>query len=73
MGLRGRARWQKPSAEEKLAITAACQRLIADVLTPRYLPEIKPTKFNYPIAIYGKWHGTNTGSSRATARTERTP
>ena len=47
----------KPSADEKAAITAACERLIADVLTPRYLPEIKPTKFNYPIAIYGKWHG----------------
>lgn len=47
----------KPSAEEKLAITAACEQLIADVLKPRFLPEIKPTKFNYAIAIYGKWHG----------------
>jgi hypothetical protein len=24
---------------------------------PRFLPEIRPTQFNYPIAIYGKWHG----------------
>jgi hypothetical protein len=24
---------------------------------PRFLPEIRPTEFNYPIAIYGKWHG----------------
>ena len=61
----GRKQWvyagaragNKPTAGEKLAITAACERLIADVLKPRYLPEIKPTKFNYPIAIYGKWHG----------------
>jgi hypothetical protein len=47
----------KPSAEEKLAITAACERFLADVLKPRYLPAIEPTEFNYPIAIYGKWHG----------------
>jgi hypothetical protein len=47
----------KPRPEEKLAITAACKRLIADVLLPHYLPEITPTDFNYPIAIYGKWHG----------------
>ena len=24
---------------------------------PQFLPEILPTEFNYPIAIYGKWHG----------------
>src|SRR3981081_1075194 len=48
---------KKPSFHEKLAITAACDRLITDVLLPRYLPEIKPTEFNYPVAIYGKWHG----------------
>jgi hypothetical protein len=47
----------KPSAGEKLAITAACERFIADVLKPRFLPEIRPTKFNYPIDLYGKWHG----------------
>ena len=46
-----------PRPEGKAAITAACERLIADVLLPRYLPEITPTEFNYPIAIYGKWHG----------------
>ena len=48
---------KKPSFHEKLAITAACDRLITDVLLPRYLPEIMPTEFNYPVAIYGKWHG----------------
>jgi hypothetical protein len=47
----------KPRPEEKIAITAACERLIAGVLLPRHLPKITPTEFNYPIAIYGKWHG----------------
>jgi hypothetical protein len=47
----------KPSDREKLAIAAACERLIAEVLKPRYLPSIEPTEFNYPVAIYGKWHG----------------
>ena len=23
---------------------------------PRFLPEIRPTPFNYPVAIHGKWH-----------------
>jgi hypothetical protein len=48
---------KKPPPNEKAAITAACEKLIADVLKPRFLPEIRPTEFNYPIAIYGKWHG----------------
>ena len=47
----------KPRPQHKAAITNACERLIADVLLPRYLPKITPTEFNYPIAIYGKWHG----------------
>jgi hypothetical protein len=47
----------KPSAADKLAITAACEKLIVDVLRPRCLPEVRPTQFNYPIAISGKWHG----------------
>ncbi len=47
----------KPSAAEKSAIIAACERLVAEVLKPRYLPEIRPTEFNYPVDIYGKWHG----------------
>ena len=46
-----------PTPDIKRAITTACERVIRDVLLPRYLPEIEPTKFNYPIAIYGKWHG----------------
>ncbi len=27
------------------------------MLKPRYLPRIEPTSFNYPVDIYGKWHG----------------
>jgi hypothetical protein len=46
----------KPPAGEKLAITTACEKFIAEVLKPRFLPAICPTEFNYPIAIYGKWH-----------------
>ena len=48
----------KPSPAEKAAITAACERLIAEQLRPRFLPEIRPsTMFNYPVAIEGKWLG----------------
>jgi hypothetical protein len=39
------------------AIIAACEKFIAEVLRPRFLPEIRPTAFNYPVAIDGKWHG----------------
>jgi hypothetical protein len=46
----------KPPAGEKLAITAACEKFIAEVLKPRFLPAICPNEFNCPIAIYGKWH-----------------
>ncbi|HVC59145.1 MAG TPA: hypothetical protein VND19_02130 [Acetobacteraceae bacterium] len=48
----------KPSPGEKSVITTACETFIADVLTPRFLPEICPsTEFNFPVAIYGKWLG----------------
>ncbi len=48
----------KPSPGEKATITAACVRFIADVLTPRYLPEIRPTEnYNNPGALHGNWHG----------------
>ncbi len=45
----------KPTENEKLAIVAACEAFIRDVLKPRFLPEIKPTEFNYPIDIFGDW------------------
>ncbi|WP_245439594.1 hypothetical protein [Microvirga aerophila] len=39
-----------------MAITTACERLLAEVLRPRFLPAIRPTSFSYPVAITGKWH-----------------
>ena len=47
------------SAEEKAAIAARCERFIADVLKPRFLPEVRPSQFNYPVDIVGKWRGSN--------------
>ena len=47
----------KPSAAEKAAISATCETFITGVLMPRFLPEIRPTEFNYPVAIHGKWLG----------------
>lgn len=50
--------WVKAlSKEDKAAIAATCERFIAEVLVPRFLPEIRPTPFNYPIALSGKWRG----------------
>jgi len=45
------------SKAEKATIAMACQQLIDEVLKPRFLPAIRPTEFNYPIDIHGKWHG----------------
>ncbi len=42
---------------EKRAITTGCEKLLAEVLRPRFLREIRPTQFNYPIGLSGKWHG----------------
>lgn len=47
------------SASEKATITNACQRLIDEFLKPKCLPVIRPTQFNYPIDIQGKWRGDN--------------
>lgn len=47
----------KPSETERAAITAACGKLIAEMLLPRFLPVIRPTDFNYPVNIAGRWHG----------------
>jgi hypothetical protein len=46
------------AAEEKAAIAARCERFIVEVLKPRFLPEVRPTQFNYPIDIVGKWRGS---------------
>jgi hypothetical protein len=42
---------------EKHAIVAACEAFIRDVLKPRFLPDIKPTQWNYVIDIRGAWAG----------------
>jgi len=47
------------SAEDKAAIATRCERFIAEFLKPRFLPEVRPTQFNYPIDILGKWRGSN--------------
>jgi hypothetical protein len=47
------------TAEDRAAIAARCERFIAEVLKPRFLPKVRPTQFNYPVDIYGKWHGSN--------------
>lgn len=44
--------------EEKAMIAARCQRFITDTLKPRFLPAIRPTQFNYPIDISGRWRGS---------------
>ena len=49
----------KPPEPEKTHITSACEAFIQDVLKPRFLPEIRPTAFNYCVDIFGKWHGGN--------------
>ena len=53
-------RWVRVKAlapTEKAVIAATCERVIAETLKPRFLPTIRPTKFNYPIDIFGKWRG----------------
>jgi hypothetical protein len=51
--------WVKTlSANDKAAIAARCQRFIAEVLKPRFLREVRPTQFNYPVDIVGKWRGS---------------
>jgi hypothetical protein len=51
-----RASHPAPVSElEKQRIVNACDELIRDVLIPRFLPQIKPTEWNYPIDIHGVW------------------
>jgi len=51
------ARAVPPDEAEKRAIVAACDALIRDTLKPRFLPEIRPTGWNYAIDIRGAWAG----------------
>ncbi|ACP27372.1 hypothetical protein NGR_c36510 [Sinorhizobium fredii NGR234] len=53
---RGEWRWVKAlDPKEKAAVAATCERFIAEKLKPRFLPNIRPTQFNYPVDIFGKW------------------
>jgi hypothetical protein len=54
---RGGRAGRTPPESEKRTISESCQAFIEQVLKPRFLPEIRPTEFNYPVDIYGKWHG----------------
>src|SRR5271166_3846769 len=45
------------SAQEKAEIAAKCGRFIEDTLKPRFLPEVRPTEFNYPVDLIGRWRG----------------
>jgi hypothetical protein len=50
--------WVKALGREgKAAIASDCDRFITQVLKPRFLPAIRPTEFNYPVDIFGKWRG----------------
>jgi hypothetical protein len=54
-------RWVRVKAftpGEKAAIAVACEGFIAGTLKPRFLREIRPTPFNYPVDITGKWRGS---------------
>jgi hypothetical protein len=44
-----------PDASEKAVIVAGCEAFIDDVLKPRFLPQIRPTQWNYVIDIHGAW------------------
>jgi hypothetical protein len=46
-----------PTDKKKDVIVATCDKFVAEVLKPRFLPSIRPTRFNCPADIYGKWHG----------------
>jgi hypothetical protein len=54
---RGGRAGNTPSDSEKHAVNQVCEAFIEDVLKPRFLPEIRPIHFNYPVDIFGKWHG----------------
>ncbi len=49
------ARPELPNEREKEMIIAACETLIADVLKPRFMRQIRPTEWNYVIDIHGTW------------------
>ncbi|MGD0562731.1 MAG: hypothetical protein ABSA66_06525 [Roseiarcus sp.] len=50
-------RVRRLSREERDDIAAACRRFIDERLKPRFLGEIRPTEFNYPVDLHGRWRG----------------
>jgi hypothetical protein len=49
--------WAKALAPERKAeVTAACERLIAE-MTARYLPATRPPGYNRAVEIRGRWRG----------------
>jgi hypothetical protein len=44
-----------PDEVEKRAIVATCEGFIREILKPRFLPEVRPTEWNYAIDIHGAW------------------
>lgn len=58
---RSARRWvrvRELTRDDKAAIGARCDGFIAEVLTPRFLPEVVPSQWNYPISLHGKWRGS---------------
>ena len=52
------SRSERPAAvgeAEKRAIIVACETFICEVLKPRFLPEVRPTEWNYVVDIFGSW------------------
>ncbi|MEQ1404987.1 hypothetical protein ABK249_08595 [Neorhizobium sp. Rsf11] len=49
------ARPKVPVGAEKQMIVGACEAFILEVLKPRFLPQIRPTEWNYVIDIHGAW------------------
>jgi hypothetical protein len=45
----------KATSAEKDHVVQACDAFIRDVLTPRFLLNVRETQFNYPIALHGDW------------------
>ena len=52
-------RVKKLTAEDRAMVSTACDRFIAEILKPRFLPEPRPTAFNYPVDIFGRWRGAS--------------
>lgn len=44
--------------QQKAEVAALCGRFVAEKLKPRFLPRICPTRFNYPVDIFGRWRGS---------------